>query len=357
MYRLLRALLFLLPAEAAHRFSLWALSVYARSPSRCEARHRAFSVPESLRTSFGSLPLSHPVCLAAGLDKDAEAVSAFFALGFAAVEVGTVTPEGQPGNEKPRLFRLKAHHAVINRMGFNNHGADRMAATLADVTFRPGLLGVNLGKNKATAIEDAASDYERGVDALAAHGDYVVINASSPNTPGLRQLQDPVPLRALLTRVRARMDEKAKGKPLFLKISPDLSDEAVDELVDVAVACRIDGLIATNTTLSRPFRHPKAGEAGGLSGDPVRQRSTEVIRRAYLRSFGRMPIIGVGGVRSAEDAYEKIRAGASAVQLYTGFIYEGPALVRRIVTELPALLARDGFKSLQEAVGAATRSG
>ncbi len=351
LYRLARALLFLLPAELAHRLGIRALAVLSRFPGLCEWLAGKKSAAPSLAARFGPLALPHPVCLAAGLDKDAEAAGGFFALGFAAVEVGTLTPKGQPGNPKPRLFRIPAQHAVINRMGFNNHGALEAATRLRKLSFKPGLLGVNLGKNKDTPIEDAAADYEAGVDALGALGDYVVVNASSPNTPGLRQLQEPEKLRELLTRVRTRLDLQSPGKPLFLKISPDLTDDAVDELVDVAIACRVDGLIATNTTLARPFEDPVAKEAGGLSGDPVRQRSTEVIRRAYRRAGGRLGLIGVGGIRSTQDAYEKIRAGASAVQLYTGFIYEGPALVREILAELPALLQRDGFASLSAAVG------
>jgi dihydroorotate dehydrogenase len=213
-------------------------------------------------------------------------------------------------------------------------------------------VGVNLGKNKDTALERSVEDYVACVEELAPHGDYVVINASSPNTPGLRQLQEPLLLTSLLGSLKHRLSKVAPGKPLFLKIAPDLSPEAVDEVVDVALRCGLSGLIATNTTVDRPFEHALAKEAGGLSGAPVREMANAVIRRAWQRSGGTLPIIGVGGVFTAQDVYEKLRAGASVVQVYTGFIYEGPGMVRRLLRELGPLLARDGFRSVSEAVGA-----
>ncbi|TQF11908.1 quinone-dependent dihydroorotate dehydrogenase, partial [Myxococcus llanfairpwllgwyngyllgogerychwyrndrobwllllantysiliogogogochensis] len=262
----------------------------------------------------------------------------------------------QPGNPTPRLFRLPEHQAVINRMGFNNHGAAVAAAHLRQRDWRPGPLGINVGKNKDTPLERAVDDYVACVDALAPLGDYVVVNASSPNTPGLRKLQEPEQLSALLGAVQERLASVAPGKPLFLKIAPDLTPEAVDEVVDVVRAQQLAGLIATNTTVARPFEHPLAKEAGGLSGAPVREAANAVIRRAYQRSGGALPIIGVGGVFTAEDVYEKLRAGASVVQVYTGFIYEGPGMVRRILPALSALLARDGFTSVTQAIGAEHRS-
>lgn len=353
MYRVLRALLFLLPPEAAHRLAMGALSLLEGAIGLCQwLRRRALpNAPVDLTVRIGGVEFPNPIGLAAGLDKDAEAVPGLFALGFGAVEVGTLTPRPQPGNPPPRLFRIPEHQALINRMGFNNHGAAVAAARLRELTWRPAPLGINIGKNKDTPLADATSDYLACVDALASLGDYLVVNASSPNTPGLRTLQEPEALEGLLRAVRARLDQVAPGKLLFLKISPDLSAEAVDAVVDVALACRVDGLIATNTTLGRPFVHRTAGEPGGLSGAPLRELSTAVIRRAFLRSHGRLPIIGVGGVFSAQDAYEKIRAGASLVQLYTALIYEGPNLVSRLLRELADLLARDGFRAVIDAVG------
>ncbi len=354
MYRLTRALLFLLSAERAHRLGMRALRALGHLAGVCRRlRARALgAVTYDAAVSVGGLSFPHPVALAAGLDKEAEAVDGLFALGFAAVEVGTLTPRAQPGNPQPRLFRLPEHQALINRMGFNNHGAPPAAAYLRARTWHPAPVGVNIGKNKDTPLEQAVEDYVSCVDTLAPLGDYVVVNASSPNTPGLRQLQEPERLTALLQAVQARLAQVAPGKPLFLKIAPDLTPEAVDEVVDVARACGLAGLIATNTTIARPFEHPVAKEAGGLSGAPVREAANAVIRRAYLRAGGALPIIGVGGVFTAADVYEKLRAGASVVQVYTGFIYEGPGMVPRLLAGLGPLLARDGFGSVREAIGA-----
>jgi dihydroorotate dehydrogenase len=357
MYGLTRSLLFQFPAERAHRLGMAGLHQLGRSRGRCEGlRERALrGATPGMAVELAGLRFAHPVALAAGLDKDAEAVDGLFACGFSAVEIGTLTPRPQPGNPTPRLFRLPEHRAVINRMGFNNHGAADAAARLRALTWRPGPLGVNLGKNKDTPLEKAVDDYVACVDALAPLGDYVVVNASSPNTPGLRKLQEPEQLTLLLRAVQERLASVAPGKPLFLKIAPDLTPEAVDEVVDVARACRLAGLIATNTTLARPFEHPLAKEAGGLSGAPVREPANAVIRRAYLRSGGALPIIGVGGVFTAEHVYEKLRAGASVVQVYTGFIYEGPGMVARILPALATLLARDGHARVQDVIGAEHR--
>ena len=230
-----------------------------------------------MRLSSAGLELAHPVALAAGLDKDGHAVSGLYALGFSALEVGTVTPRPQAGNPPPRLFRLPEHGALINRLGFNNAGADAAAASLQAARWRPGPLGINIGKNKDTPLDLATEDYLLCVSRLAPHADYLVVNASSPNTPGLRQLQEPERLAALLAQVRARMDSVAPGRPLFLKIAPDLGAEAVDAVVDVALAAGASGLIATNTTVTRPFAHPLAGEQGGLSGRPLRFLATETL--------------------------------------------------------------------------------
>jgi dihydroorotate dehydrogenase len=298
------------------------------------------------------LTLAHPLALAAGLDKDGHAISGLFALGFAAVEVGTVTPRPQPGNPSPRLFRLPEHGALINRLGFNNAGAEEAAAHLQGARWRPGPLGINIGKNKDTPLAEALEDYLACVSALAPHADYLVVNASSPNTPGLRQLQEPERLATLLGAVRTRMDSVAPGRPLFLKIAPDLGPEAVDAVVDVALAARASGLIATNTTITRPFAHPLARQEGGLSGRPLRALSAETLRRAARRAEGRLVLWGVGGVATAEDVYERLRAGASVVQVYTALVYEGPGLVRRLLLGVAALLQRDGYTRLADAVGA-----
>jgi dihydroorotate dehydrogenase len=356
MYRSARSLLFLLPAEAAHGLGMWALHRLGSS-ARVRRRLRARALeptrgPVDLRVSLAGLSLEHPIALAAGLDKDAAAVEGLFALGFSGVEIGTVTPGPQPGNPRPRLFRLPEQQALINRMGFNNAGAAAASRRLRALSWRPGPVGANVGKSKATPLDRAADDYLACIDELAPWADYMAVNASSPNTPGLRQLQEPEHLAALLKAARARMDRVAPGKPLFLKIAPDLGLEAVDAIVDLAREHRVDGLIATNTTVTRPIQHPLSAEAGGLSGRPLRELATRVVARAYARSEGALPIIGVGGVFTGADAYEKIRAGASAVQLYTGFIYGGPDTVRRLLGELVELLRRDGFHSVREAVGA-----
>ena len=350
MYPLLRPLLFSLDAERAHHLGLFALSLFDGAPELAKAvrRRAGADARAELRTTVAGLAFPNCVGLAAGLDKDAEAVRGLYALGFGFVEVGTVTPRPQPGNPLPRLFRVPAHRALLNRMGFNNAGAFAMAGRLRELDWRPGPLGVNLGKNKDTPLEAAPDDYRAGAEALAPHADYLAVNLSSPNTPGLRTLQEPKALEAVL---RATLGASA-GKPVFLKIAPDLEDEAVDAAVDVALATGTHGLIATNTTLARPFEHPLAKEAGGLSGAPLRDRSTQVVRRAFRRAAGKLPIIGVGGVFTADDAWQKLRAGASLVQLYTGFVYGGPTLVRQVLDGLSAHVAGAGLRSVSEAVGA-----
>jgi dihydroorotate dehydrogenase len=336
VYGLLRWFLFLLSPEVAHGVATVALRVIGLFRRR---------TPE-LPVEIAGLRFPNPVGLAAGFDKDAICVRGLFAIGFGSVEVGTVTPRPQPGNPRPRLFRLSAHRALVNRMGFNNQGAARVAARLARLRRRPGPVGVNLGKNRDTALDDAERDYLAAADALAPHADYVVVNASSPNTPGLRALQEPERLRGLLRAVRARTD-----RPLFLKIAPDLDDAGLDAAVDVAAEEGAAAIIATNTTVQRPV---PCAEAGGLSGAPLAARSTEVVRRCFRRAAGRLAVVGVGGIFSADDAYEKIRAGASLVQVYTGLVYEGPGLPRRLVDGLRARLARDGL-TLAAAVGADAR--
>jgi dihydroorotate dehydrogenase len=306
------------------------------------------------------LEFESPLGLAAGFDKGELAAAGLFALGFGHVEVGTITPRPQVGNPRPRLFRLPEHRALVNRMGFNNEGAEACAARLAALPreARLGVVGVNVGKNKDTPNERAVEDYLACIDRLHPHADYLVVNLSSPNTPGLRDLQDRGPLERLLSACVART--RPLGKPLLVKLAPDLSPEALDEAVDVAVAAGAAGIVATNTTIQRPgpvAGHRRAGEAGGLSGAPLEPLATAALRRAYSRARGRIPIVGVGGVMDAEGAYARIRAGASLVQVYTGLVYGGPGFPRRLLSRLAALLARDGFSRVADAAGADHRVG
>lgn len=345
---ILRPLLFRLDPERAHELAMGALSILERIPPLPRALRRwAHAERPSLTIRVAGLDFPNPVGLAAGLDKDAQAVAGLFGLGFGSIEVGTVTPRPQRGNDPPRLFRIPSHHALINRMGFNNLGAEAMATRLELVDFRPGPVGVNIGKNRDTPLERALEDYVTCARALAPLADYVAVNLSSPNTPGLRSLQEPEALERLLVAVRAEV----KARPVFLKIAPDLSDEAIDAAVEVAMGTKIDGLICANTTLSRPFEHPLAKEAGGLSGAPLKAKSTAVVRRAFAKAQGRLPIIGVGGIFTGEDAWEKICAGASLVQLYTGFVYGGPSVVGQVLDTLEAKLRETGLDSVAKAVG------
>jgi dihydroorotate dehydrogenase len=298
-----------------------------------------------LATTLAGLALPNPVGVAAGFDKNAVALDATLAAGFGFVEVGAVTPRPQPGNPRPRLFRLAEDHAAINRFGFNNDGLAALQARLA-APRRAGVVGVNLGANKDSA--DRAADYALLVEALAGAADFLTINVSSPNTERLRDLQGADALAALLSDCRAR----AGATPLFVKIAPDLSDAEIDAVAEIALSLRLAGIVATNTTLAREgLRGAQAAEAGGLSGRPLFARSTAVLRRLRRATAGRCALIGVGGVESGETAYAKIRAGADAVQLYTALVYEGVSLGARIARELDALLARDGFARVADAVG------
>ncbi|MBM4782092.1 MAG: quinone-dependent dihydroorotate dehydrogenase [Archangiaceae bacterium] len=341
---LLRPVLFTLDAEKAHHLGMAGLKAM---PVAMAKSWRSNAKADRLTTTVAGLTFPNPIGLAAGLDKNAEALVGLFGLGFGFVEVGTVTPRPQSGNPLPRIFRIPEHTALINRLGFNNEGMAEMKARLEKLAWRPGPVGVNIGKNKDTPNERAVEDYVACAETVGPLGDYVVVNLSSPNTPGLRQLQEPEALAAILSAVKA----KVGAKPLFLKIAPDLGDEAVDAVVDVVRSSGITGLICTNTTITRPFEHPTAKETGGLSGKPVFQRSTEVLKRAFKRSEGKLPIIGVGGVFDGDDAFAKIAAGASLVQIYTGFIYGGPGLPRRILDRLEQKLAELKLSSLSEAIG------
>ena len=301
-----------------------------------------------LKTRIAGLALPNPVGLAAGLDKNGEALRGLSRLGFGFLECGSVTPLPQAGNPKPRLFRLSQDRAIINRMGFNNAGLEAFADNLSR---RPvAVVGANLGANKDT--EDRAADYVAGLRRLAGLSDYFTINISSPNTPGLRALQGREALDDLLGRIA---EARTTPAPVFLKIAPDLTSAEIGMIVEAALAHRIDALIVSNTTLDRPdsLRSPERGETGGLSGAPLRGRALAALRDAAEAAGGRMPLIGVGGIASGQDAWERIRAGASAIQIYSALIYEGPGLVGRIKRELAARLRAEGFASVAEAASAA----
>jgi dihydroorotate dehydrogenase len=301
-----------------------------------------------LRVDLAGLALPNPVGLAAGYDKNAEALDPLTRAGFGFVEVGAATPLPQPGNPRPRLFRLSEDRAAINRFGFNNEGAEAIAARLRA---RPrGIpVGLNLGANKESA--DRVGDFSRVLRLCGAHVDFATVNVSSPNTERLRDLQGAAALKAVLKGVMAARADLPRPIPVFVKIAPDLTEEELEEIAAVTLASKIDGIIATNTTLSRSgLRSSRAAEAGGLSGAPLFERSTRVLARLSKLTHGTLPLVGVGGVGSAEQAYAKIRAGATAVQLYTAMVYDGLSLVPRIVKGLDDLLARDGYRSVAEAV-------
>jgi dihydroorotate dehydrogenase len=343
----------LLPPERAHRASLRLLAA-GLVPPACGGDD------PMLRARVWDLEFSNPLGLAAGFDKDAEAVDALLRLGFGFVEVGSVTPLPQSGNPPPRLFRLTEDGAIINRMGFNSKGLKSAAGKLARRGARggrsSGILGINLGKNKESA--DAAADYCAGVAALGGYADYLVVNVSSPNTPGLRALQDPAALEGLLGAViEARAALAPRKPPLLVKIAPDLGEKDLAAVAEVALGRGIDGVIVSNTTIERfgDLRSRNAGEGGGLSGKPLFASSTAVLGRMYRLTGGRLPLVGVGGISTGAGAYQKVRQGACLLQLYTAFVYEGPGLVARIKRELAACLRADGFASLAEAVGSAHR--
>jgi dihydroorotate dehydrogenase len=321
-------------AEAAHEFTLRAL---ARTGAGLAPLRRWFGV-DAPRTVFG-VRFPNPVGLAAGMDKNGVALPGWAALGFGHVEVGTVTRHAQPGNPRPRLYRLPASRALINRMGFNNEGADALARRLGTLGPLPVPLGISIGKSRVTPVEDAVTDYRSSLRTLYPYGDYFAVNVSSPNTPGLRGLQDRTQLDELLAGLRAESAELAAenggaAKPLLVKIAPDLTDDAIGELLEVCAHRAVAGLIATNTTLARDgiaaADVPTGAQAGGLSGAPLARRAREVVAFVHRETGGRLPVIGVGGVTTVDDALRMLDAGADLVQLYTGFIYEGPGLVRSI---------------------------
>lgn len=335
MYRLIKPLLFLFDPETAHHLIFGLLKWLNRIPGMGSLIRSIYVIEHKKlnRTLFG-LDFPNPVGLAAGLDKDARLFNELACFGFGFIEVGTLTPRPQSGNPKPRLFRLIPDKALINRMGFNNEGVEMAVKRLRNRKAYI-IIGGNIGKNKDTPNEDAIKDYEACFHHLFDYVDYFVVNVSSPNTPNLRALQEKEPLTALLKYLVMLNQSKPDPKPLLLKIAPDLSNEQLDDIVEIVNETRIDGVIASNTTISRNGLSMSAEELehigpGGLSGEPLKNRSTEVIRYLSMKSGNAFPIIGAGGIHSANDALEKLKAGASLVQVYTGFIYEGPALVKQI---------------------------
>ncbi|MEE1929045.1 quinone-dependent dihydroorotate dehydrogenase [Streptomyces sp. TRM 70351] len=368
MYRLLFDLLLRrLDPERAHHLAFGWIRALARVPVlRTFAAALLAPRDPALRVEALGRRMHGPFGLAAGFDKNAVGIDGLTMLGFDHVEIGTVTARPQPGNPPRRLFRLVADRALINRMGFNNEGSAAVAGRLAArAAGRPpfrAVVGVNIGKTKAVPEEEAVADYVTSAERLAPHADYLVVNVSSPNTPGLRNLQAAEQLRPLLAAVRAAADRAVPGRhvPLLVKIAPDLADADVDAVADLAVELALDGIIATNTTIAREGLGLRAdaaltGEGGGLSGAPLRQRSLEVLRRLYARVGDRLTLVGVGGVESAEDAWERILAGATLVQGYSAFVYEGPLWARRVHRGLAAHLAASPYATLADAVGADTR--
>ncbi|MBI4425761.1 MAG: quinone-dependent dihydroorotate dehydrogenase [Elusimicrobia bacterium] len=344
-----RPLLFKLEPETAHQLAVKALELAGAAPLGRTLLERAFAFGDpALETEVAGLRFPNPIGLAAGFDKDARLTRALPCLGFGFVEVGTVTPKPQPGNPRPRMFRIPEAEALLNRLGFNSEGAAAAAERLARAGRCRVPLGANLGMNAATAPEKAHLDYGEAFSALRERADYFVVNVSSPNTTGLRRLQDRLSLERILTEIRGRNKER---KPVFVKVAPDLSTDHLVDLIPL-VTHEASGLVIGNTTISRdgvPQRW--ATEPGGLSGAPLRERSTRLIAHVYRMSGGRLPIIGVGGVFSAEDAWLKLCAGASLVQVYTGLVYRGPGLVRELNQGLLALARRVGLKKVSDAVG------
>ncbi len=346
-YRLVWPVLRTLDPETAHRLTVRALRTGLVPAPRSAGDDAA------LRVAIWGRTLPNPVGLAAGFDKNAEVCDAMLGYGFGFVEAGTVTRRPQPGNPRPRVFRLEGDRALINRLGFNNEGLDVVAGRLAQRRRRkrPGCVGVNIGPNRDSA--DPIADCAAMVKALANLADYLVVNISSPNTPGLRDLQQEAALRALLAAVLDARAETGAQSPVLVKIAPDLDAAALKSIAETAAEAGIDGLIATNTTIARPeaLTGPLGREAGGLSGPPLFAGSTAVLAELFRLTGGKIPIVGVGGISSGADAYAKIRAGATLVQLYTALVYQGPALVARIKRELVSCLRADGFTTIGEAVG------
>jgi dihydroorotate dehydrogenase len=346
--RLLRPILFRLDAERSHRLTL---ALLARMPPLAPSPD-----PPELATTVRGLTFSNPIGLAAGMDKDARAIGAWNTLGFGFSEIGTITPRPQPGNSHPRMWRLPAHRALINRLGFPSEGVEQVTARIARARGRGlGLrLALNLGPNKETPAKQVAEDYAALIRRVASIADFIVVNVSSPNTPGLRDFQVPERIRVIIEAMRGATTERLP--PILVKIAPDLPPPMIDDICDAAIALRFDGIVATNTTLQRREVGVDSSLQGGLSGEPLRELALGVIAQVYRRAASRLAIIGVGGVTTTEHAYAHIRAGASLVELYTGLVYQGPTVVRTIKQGLVRLLARDGFRSISEAVGSSSQT-
>ncbi|MFC6786776.1 quinone-dependent dihydroorotate dehydrogenase [Halobaculum halobium] len=346
-YDFAKPALYALPAETAHEATQRLLRAVQGTPIQSLLRDRYAVGDERLETDAFGVDFPTPVGVAAGFDKNARVPRALAALGFGHVEVGGVTAERQPGNPRPRMFRLREDEAIVNRMGFNNDGADRVGDRLDREPAPEVPLGVNIGKSKATPLAEAADDYLYTYERVGAHADYVAVNVSSPNTPGLRSLQN----RDSLEQILGTLSD-AGADPLLVKFSPDLPEPAIEEALAVVDDLELDGVIATNTTTERPetLRSPRQAERGGLSGKPIEERATGMVR--FIAERTDVPVVGVGGVSDAAGAYAKIKSGASLVQLYTGLVYEGPSLAREINEGLLELLERDGFDSVADAVGA-----
>jgi dihydroorotate dehydrogenase len=365
--RLIRPILFTQDAELAHERTMRALSWVSRNEIVCDAVESILGAP-SLPVDLFGLRFPNPVGLAAGMDKYAAAVPAWAALGFGFSELGGVTWHAQPGNPPPRLFRAIPEEAIVNRMGFNNPGAEALAAKLAEWRalgrWPNHPVGINLGKSKITPLEKAAQDYANSFRVLLPHADFFVVNVSSPNTPNLRKLQDKAALEGIISAMGEVQSPKSKvqsreetKKPILVKVAPDLSFAALDEVVELAMARDLAGIVATNTTIERPETTDEAvqrvyAETGGLSGRPLRVRSTEIIRHIYRHTRGKLPIIGVGGIFDADDAWEKITAGASLIQIYTSLVYRGPGVAKEIVRGLLKRMEEGGYRELSQAVGA-----
>ncbi len=352
MYRLFIEILFFFykDPETVHRMVNVLLKALGAEPFRSLAQRMTEVKDRSLSSEVFGIGFKNPVGLAGGFDKDGEILPGLEALGFGFLEAGTVTWHAQTGNPRQRMFRFPQDMALINRMGFNNKGAEALKKRIATMKRIHIPLGISLSKSKITELKDAVDDYLASFKTLCRFGDYFVINVSSPNTPGLRQLQGKDMLMNICETLNAHRAQEEKRKPILVKIAPDMTWEAIDDVLDVIRRCAIDGIIATNTTVGREGLSVETFEAGGMSGKPIRDRATEVIRYIHTKN-PLLPIVGVGGIFTAEDAYEKIRAGASLVQIYTGFIYGGPFAVQRINRGLAKLVKRDGFKNISEAVG------
>ena len=351
IYRnLIRSLLFSMDAEDAHNFVINFLGKYSFFAHLFQ--HRFVVKDERLHVTVQGMDFPNPVGIAAGFDKSADVLHVLPSLGFGFIEIGTVTPLEQVGNPRPRIFRVPEDFALINRLGFNNQGAiavqRKLERLVSENEFPKIPVGINMGKGRNTALEDATNDYLNVFERLYPFGNYFVVNVSSPNTPNLRELQN----REFLTElVLALQSKNQEVKPLFIKIAPDLTLPQIDAIIQIVIEHKVSGIIATNTTISRDGLRWDVRQEGGLSGKPLRKKASEIIRYIYRSTGGRVPIIGVGGIFSAEDAYEKLTLGANLVQVYTGFVYEGSSLIKNINLGLLRLMENDGFKNIQEVIG------